>query len=354
MNEYNIITNPIEFISGTTNTTHPLYVEAVKDIESGTPKAMGYLKNFLTSIESVASKNNMRNGDNISRSKGNIQKFSGYNNIKVGLNFLTSHLPGAEIVKNIKTIVGALETCSTQYIEAYNKNVRLITLEYEASLYMVVTGISFAMASYTDIQQNGAIVKVIKKPGGKDKGVIAKTISEMAKELITKDHKKYLEELLRIKDNAPTSTKLEAVSFTEASIMDSIELVKMIGTGIGKTFIAGRSAAKILYRTMFGILPLIQSALYLKYKRKADSIISLDEQIQFIEMNIDQLKNIKTMDETKKAEIIKKQQAVIEAYRKKSEKLRAELTETEKDAADAINQDSSEVKKDTSDDFIFD
>ena len=34
MREYNIITNPIELFAGTTNTTSPVYTEAVKTIEN--------------------------------------------------------------------------------------------------------------------------------------------------------------------------------------------------------------------------------------------------------------------------------------------------------------------------------
>lgn len=353
MNEYEIITNPIEFFSGTTNTTSPVYTEAVAILENVNSKSIGYLKNFVTSIEDVASKENVKD-ERISKSKGNIQKFSGYNNIKVGLDFLSKNIPNEEIIKNLKDILRALEANQTSYADGYSKQIRLIILEYEASVYMLVTGVSFALVSYTDIQQNGAQVKIVKKAGGKDKGIITKTIRELAKELNTKDHRKYLDELVKAKDNVPTSTKMESVAFTEAAVSETIDLIKSLSGGVGKAMSIGKNIFKMLYRTMFGIIPLIRSALYLKYKRKADTIISLEEQIHFIEMNIDQLRNIKTMDEKKKAEIIKKQQAVIEAFRKKSEKLRAELTETEKEAAVAIKENDPEIKKDSGDDFILD
>ena len=354
MSEYKITTNPIEFFSGTTNIVSSAYTEAVAMLENVNVKSMSYLKNFVTSIEDLASREGVRD-ERLSKSKGNVQKFSGYNNIKVGLDFLSKNIPNEELIKNLKDILRALETNQTSYIDGYSKHIRIIILEYEASLYMLVTGISFALASYTDIQQNGAQVKIVKKSGGKDKGVIAKTIRELAKELNTKDHTKYLEELVKAKDSVAVSTKVESVAFTEAAVSETIDLIKSIWNGLGAAKTIGTSLFKMLYRTMFGIIPLIRSALYLKYKRKADTILSLEEQIQFIEMNIDQLKNIKTMDETKKAEIIKKQQAVIEAYKKKSEKLRAELIETEKEAVVAIKENDPVIKKkDPADDFILD
>ena len=354
MKEYEIITNPIEFFAGTTNRTSPSYMEAVTFLENTTPKSMGYLKSFITSIENIASNKSVTD-TRVSQSKGNIQKFSGYNNIKSGLDFLTTNVPGESIVKALKDILKALESNQTLYSDAYGKHIRIIVLEYETSVYMLVTGISFALANYTDIQQTGAQVKIVKKAGGKDRGIISKIIHELGKELNTKDHRKYLDELAKAKDHVPTSTNLESVAFIESAIGETIDLVRSIMGGLGKTLELGTNMAKSIYRTMFGILPLIRSALYLRYKRKADTIISLEEQMNFIEMNIEQLKNIKTMDEGKKNEIIKKQQAVIEAFRKKSEKLRAELTETEKDAADAINENDTIIKKESpDDDFILD
>lgn len=350
MREYDIVTNPIELFAGTTNTTSPVYTEAVKTIENKSAKSMGYIKNFMTSIEKVSS--GMRD-EKVSSSKGNVANFSGYKNIKAGLDFLTTNIPSQAIVKDLKDILRALETNRTQYIDGYSKQVRIIILEYEASLYMLVSGISFALANCTDIQQTGTKVTVVKKAGW-DKGIITKTINELGRELNTKDHRNYLENLLKAKDIAKVSTKVESVSFTEATVGDTMELVKALYSGAGKAAAITTNVFKSVYKSMFGILPLIRSALYLRYKRKADTILALEDQIQFVEMNIDQLKNIKTMDEGKKAEIIKKQQAVIEAYRKKSEKLRAELIETEKDAAVALNDDDSNIKKDSSDDFILD
>ena len=350
MREYDIVTDPVKFFAGTDNRTSPVYIEAAKTVETKTPKSMGYIKNFVSSIERLT--NGMKD-DKVSKSKGNITTFTGYKNINAGLDFLSTHLRGDSIVTDLKNILRALESNQNHYIDGYSKQVRIIVLEYEASVYMLVTGISFALASYTDIKIEGKKVTIIRK-AGRDKGIITKTIHELGRELNTKNHQNYLIDLIKGKSITGVSTKVESVSYTEAAVGDTMELIGSLYNGGKQAIQLASSMFRTLYRTMFGILPLIRSALYLRFKRKADTILALENQIQFIEMNIDQLKNIKTIDEAKKAEIIKKQQAVIEQYRKKSEKLRAQLIETEKEAAVAINQEDHDIKKDSSDDFILD
>lgn len=352
MRDYDIIIDPIEFLSGTTNRLAPVYLEATKVVEGKDPKSIKYIKGFIQSIERVADKSK---NDKISSSKGNINRFSDYKNIKTGLEILSSNVPGEKLVKDLKTIVSSLEGNQHLYVEGYSKHIRLIELEYESAVYMVVTGISFALAAFIDIEQSKTNVKIVKKNGPRDHGIISKNIEGLAKELNTKAHKQYLSELIKAKDNVPVSTKLESVSFMEGNIGDTLDLIRSMYSAATSLVGATKSVISTLYRTVFGILPLINSILYLRYKRKADSIISLEEQIGFIELNISQLKNIKTMDEKKKKLIIKKQEAVIAAYRKKSEKLRAELIEAEKDTAVAIKENDKEIKKDGEDDeFILD
>lgn len=349
MNGYDIITNAIELISGTANTTSPLYVETAKNINTNDKKALGYIKNFVTDIEKIAPK---VNDTRISGSKGNIQKFSGYKNIKTALDFLSKNAPWIDHLKDLNTILKALENHQTQYVDGYNKHVRLVTIEYETSVYMLVTGLVFHMVAQIDVQESGFIMKIVRKKRTGDGGhVIAKMVTELAKMLSSKDHKEYLEELLKSKDNVPIK---ESAAMTEATIADTIELIDVIFTGVGKVTSFSKRVVSAIKNTIFGIVPLTRSIIYLWYKKKADTILALEQQIHFIEMNITHLQNIKTMDPTKKAEIIKKQQATIEAYRKKSEKLRAELVETEKDAATALKENESDIKKDSSDDFILD
>lgn len=353
MYEYEFVTDPVELLAGTSNTISPLYTEAAKIVEGSSDKSMKYFKSLIKSIENVAARSN---NEKIANSKGNIERFSGYDNIVSGLDFLSKHIPGENILKDLKNILNGLRSNRTLYVDGYDKHIRLITLEYETSVYMLVTGIVFSISSYVDFKQNNEKINIVKKSNGKDKGVIKKTINGLAKELNTTNHKNYLSELLKAKDHV-VSTKVESVSYIESVVGETIDLISSITGGVFKAYKTGKNIFGTLYKTVFGIIPLIKSALYLWYKRKGDTIVALEEQIHFIQLNIEHLQNMKNMDENKKKIIIKKQEAVIEAFRKRCEKLRAELIDTEDNAAAALSEDDTKTKREVNnndDDFILD
>ena len=211
-----------------------------------------------------------------------------------------------------------------------------------------------AMATQIDVVQNGYQIKIQRKSGSTF-GITEKTVHELAKQFSNKSHKGYLEDINNSKDHIGVNTNIEeSVSFMESTVTDTLQLLdvlwdnaKHIGTFVKRTF----SAIK---NSVFGIIPLIRSILYLRYKKKADTVLALEQQVDFINKNIEQLNNIKNMDEKKKQEIIKKQKAYAEAYRKKAEKLRAQLTEGEKEAAVAIKKEDPEIGKNPNDgDFVL-
>lgn len=352
MDQYNVSTDFLEIIAGTNNTISRVYKEAVKDVDETTPKAMGYLKNFITSIEGIANKDACKD-ERISKTRGNITNFSGYDNIKVAMEFLEKNLGKIEIVKDLNVIYNSLKNCQPQYTEGYEKNVRLIVLEYEASLYLLITGISASMADNIGVVQNGTQIKIQKKERTQN-GATAKFIHELAKQLGAKTHKEYLDELIKGKSNMGVKTNIEeSVTFTESSIADTIDLIDSMISGVGRIASVGKRLVLTIKNSIFGIIPLIRSILYLRYKKKADTILALDQQVQFIKMNIEQLQNIKNMDPAKKAEIIKRQKAVAEAYTKRAEKLRAELSEGEKEAVAAIKKEDPEIKKAGDGEFVL-
>lgn len=352
MSHYKIDTGFIEIVSGTNNMASRAYMEASKEVDKRTPKAMGQLKNFITSIENLASKDVVKD-TRISGTKGNITAFSGYENIKTAMEFLNKNLGKISIMQDLDTVYKALTSNQTQYTEGYEKNVRLIVLEYESAVYLLVTGLSMAMADNIGVTQNGTQIKIQKKAGSTD-GPIIQTLHDFAKQLGNKSHKEYLEGLLKGKDSMGVSTRIEeSANFMESTISDTIDLIDTMTTNIGKIAGAGKRLLMTMKNTIFGIVPLIRSVLYLRYKKKADTILALDQQVNFINMNIEQLQNIKNMDEAKKAEIIKKQKAVAEQYQKKAAKLRAQLTDGEREATAAIKQEDPEIKKVDDGDFVL-
>lgn len=345
--EYILNNNYFELISGTSNFTNPVYTEAVNDAEKGTDTGIKHFAKFIDSIESLAKKGQVVDA-RLSSSKGNIKNFEGYGNIKTAISFLNKNLKGIAEVSDCVKVFDALENYSSLYEDGYRKNVRLVVLEYENALYMLTTSLSSIIATNMDVVTNGTEIRIQKKSASTH-GTIQKTMSDLAKELSNRDHKDYLENIIK----AAEADAVTESAYTEGTVSDTAMLVWDILKNTKGIIKGGLSLINKIKKSVFGIVPLIRSIMYLRYKKKADTIVSLEEQIIFIERNIDQLKNIKTMDEVKKRVIIKKQEAVIEAYKKKSEKLRAELMETEKQASQAMEKDNKTLKDIKDDDLVL-
>lgn len=349
--EYVMNNNYLELITETTNFTSPVYKEAAESVDKNDNKGLAYFKNFMTSIENLANKENV-NDKRISSSKGNVKDFKGYDDIKTAIAFINKNLGSLDAAKDCTKVFDALENWSSLYQDGYKSNIRLIQLEYENAVYLLSTTLSEILATNMDVVANGVEIKFSKK-NAKTHGVIQKTMKDLASQLGDRSHKDYLEGLLKIKTEVVTeSVYMEDAVGVVAAVKATLDLIAGVFSNGLKIFKSGKNIFITLKRSLFGIVPIIRSILYIRYKKKADTILSLEEQIIFIERNIDQLKNIKTMDPNDKAVIIKKQQAVIERYKKKSEKLRAELMETEKQATEAINEENPTLK-DTSGELVL-
>ena len=347
MNE--ICTDFYELISGTNNKLSHRYLEAKATVEKDDEKSLSYLKNFISSMENIASKSK---DSRISSSKGNIKDFSGYENIKFSIDYLSKNMGSVSAIKDIKSVFGTLEKFQSKYTDGYSKHIRLIQLEYESSVYMVVTALATLMNNSLNVTQSGTSIKISTKSGSTSSSTF-KVLGDMAKQLNRSDHSTYLDNLLEGNDTKPIRAVEESTSYMESTVNETIDLINSIFSNIGNIFKFGKNVVKSLKNTMFGIIPLIRSALYIKYKNKADTIVALEQQVQFIQRNIDQLKKRTNIDPEKKAEIIKRQQAYIDAYKKKAEKLRAQLSDGEREASAAIAKENPEMKKTSDDDGEF-
>ncbi|MDE6852572.1 MAG: hypothetical protein K2J67_08785 [Lachnospiraceae bacterium] len=341
-----ICTDFVQIITGIPNRLSSAYMEAANTVEKDNDAALGYLKNFIASIENIRSRRNAID-PKISASKGNINSFASYENIEKGLKFITTNKTpsGATITKDLVTVHDALVKYKTYYTSGYSHNNRLLMLEYESAMYLLITGLAMALSFCFEVTDKAGTTKVVPKPKAYF-GVTGKKLHEFAEVLSGKDHAKYLDEL----DKAGSGVKSEPVSesvYTEAGVLNvvssTINLISSIW-GAGKSVVHfGTHAFKTAKRTVFGIVPLIRGVIYLSYKRKANSILALEENIQYIEQNINIIQNKQGMSQEQKDAIIKKQKASIERYRKKAEKLRAQLEEGEKDAASAIKAEDSQM-----------
>lgn len=346
---YDIKLDYTSILAGTDNHTSRAYMEADKNISNDTNASMTYMKNFITSIENIASKDSVKD-PRLSESKGNVKRFSGYDNIKTAITFLNRNLSGIPAVRDCVTVFNALESYQPLYTEAYDKNCRLVVLEYENSLYMLVTGLSMVMANNMEVVTNGTEIRIQKKQAS-TMGVIPKTLAELAKQLKTNAHRDYLEQMIKASDNDNVKDIGEETIF-ESTVSDVLDVIKYAWKGLKALGTKGVSILRSFKQSLFGIIPLIRSIIYLRYKKKADTIASLEEQAVFITENIERLKNKTTMDPAKKESIIKKQQAIALAYMKKAEKLRAQLSETEKAVAKDVNEQDKKLPE-PDDDFII-
>ena len=347
MNDYKITHDYMEIITGTTNILNPVYKEAAESVDKHDATGYGYLRNFVKSIDTL-SKKGTTNDARITASKGNIKNFEGYDDIKFAIDFMSKNMSGVPGIAACKTVFSKLEQFSTQYATGYEKKAKIVMFEYDTALYVLVTSLSMMMANNVDVVSNGTDIKITKK-AGKDFGVIMKTLEDYAKQLSGKAHKEYLETMLKAVDEAGPANYHESV-ITEGTVDDILSTIDVGITGLKNIGKFGVHLVKGIKSSALGIVPLIRSGMYLKYKKKADTINALDQQVQFIKMNVDQLKNMKNMDEKKKEAIIKKQEATIEAYKKKAEKLRAQLVETEKEVATAIDKENPQIKNNKADD----
>ena len=349
--EYSICNDYIELISGTRNSISPAYMEAAKNIAESTPEGLAHMKNFITNIEQVSKEPSVRD-PRISSTNGNIKNFKGYEDIETTIQFMEKHLGKVDTIADCVTVFNTLKSNQPIYTEGYTKQVRLIILEYENALYLLVTSLSMVMANTMEVVSDGKKITVRKK-SGRNFGIIARTIKDLAKEISTAKHKEYLEYLLKsIDDKTPTAVSESVLT----DVKDTLEIVGTMWGNVAKLGKSIGSSITAIRKSLFGIVPLIRSVVYLRYKKKADTIVALEQQAGFIKRNIEQLQNITTMDPVKKKTIIRKQQAVCEQYMKKAEKLRAELCEAEKAASTAINKSNPDMKKTNNtadDDFVL-
>jgi hypothetical protein len=342
---YDICTEYLEIIAGTNNHYANAYMEASKHIEASDDKSKKYIENFVTSIETLNKK--VGNDTRLSSSKGNIKSFNGYENITSVIDFLNKNAAGVDGLKDIITIKNMLEKYQPQYTEAYEKHIRILTIEYETALYMVITGLSLIIATSIDVTSSNDKI-TIRKKSSSSHGVIIKTCKQFAKELSSNGHKSYIEGLIKSSTEAPVDTNIEESVYTEGvmgEVKATIGLIDNFFTHVQTALHSGKSILRTIKRSFFGIVPLIRCGLYIHYKKKADTILALEQQAEFLQQNINRLEKRTNIDPAQKEEIIKKQKAAIEAYNKKAEKLRAQLMETEKEASTEIAKEDPSMGK---------
>lgn len=359
---YDFITEATEIISGTNNRTHPLYVEATKVASGKDKKSLYYMKNFLISVE-----NGLKKSDNrfITDSAGNINELFGVTHIKNGLDILKE--AKVSTYKYLANIFDILQKYKNIYAEGYNRTIYLIVAEYNAAVSLLEMGITYSLTSI-GMDKDIKGIKLIAKDRVPKK--MEKLIINLSNELSKTSHKIYLDKLLKI-DVPPRSTKVEkeeknnvkteAVSLLAAGgayiiIRDSISVLSKIFTQGGAILGAGVEMFNTFVKSLFGIIPLVRAVIYLKYNRRVDKILKLEDSIEFLRKSIEELKFDNTVSPEKKTELIKKREAYIEMWTKKAAKMRAEFGVIEDKAAESLAKDDETIRQNSDkadDEFVL-
>ena len=344
-----LVLDPIELYCGTSNRTHPVYTEALDMVKSQSPKMQHYVKNFLVAIKRTYKHQNK----SIVGSKGNITACKDDQYISKAFQILDKHVSGDAGLNRLKKLYEGMKGNASLYGDGYTKQIDFITLEYETAAATLIHGLEYKLATHLDIDNRTAKLFVTPRKDVQVNDALESMIEGFAREISSEAHRQYLRALIDAKEEF--TIQKEDVFITESSLGDAVKLITSIVTGVGKIATVVGSIGKIVLRSLFGILPLIRAAVYMFYQRKADKIIGLEEQIKFIEFNIGQLEHNKSMPQEKKNEVIAKQKAVIEAYKKKCAKLRAELTDQSETAKTELKRDTPALSKsEPQDDFVLD
>lgn len=348
---YTVSNDFIGIIANTNSRFSRAYLEASETVKNDDKKAAEYIKNFVISIENIANKNGVKDTD-ISKSHGNIKSYKGYDYIKKCISFIKSNYKNMMFVDDLDKMVSYLENNTSIYEEGYTKQVRLIILEYENMVYLATSGCATLLAHVDFTEKNGNVeYSIVKDDKYSGTSMLSSSIKEFNTVVATPKHREYIDALLKAKKDKKINTSIkESTVFTEGTVADTIELIDHLMLGIGHLVGTTKNIILSIKNSIFGVVPLIRTVLYMRYKTKANTVLALEQQMNDIEMNINTLRNRKDLDDNKKELIIKRQQAIVEKYRKRAAKLRAQLSDGDREAKAAVEQENPSMGKSTNDD----
>ena len=351
--DYFITNNFTEIIAGTDNKASFEYMEASKTLNKDDNGVAIFIQRFLKNIEKIA-RGKKATDRRIAESRGNIKKFAAYEKMMNAMEWINKNIPGVELMKDLKIIYDKLVEYQSFYEKAYDKQIKLVIYEYENSVYMLVSGLSLILANSIDFEMERYSLKINRKKNAITNKVSVKIIEDLATQLSHHKHKDYLDAMIKAVDIKGVDTDISESTYIESVVSDTVDLIFAIRDNIGSITKSGVRLISTVKNSIFGIIPLIRSILYLRYKRKADIVLNLEQQIDDIEKNIEQLKNIKDMDKDKKEEIIKKQKVIIYQYKKRAEKIKTELLVGEKEASEELKVSNNvDIKNAKDDDFVL-
>lgn len=304
-----------------------------------------------------------------------------------------------KLVENLQKIKTYMFKFQKYYERSYETKSILVNQEYECSALVLLIGAvnaivntnfmlsdfekltsgkeasfhpaDYARGSYSDYDVT--ISKSAKMGTGYSKlaerNFIRKIVNDLAKELSKPSHEEYLKGMNEAKidkkatpENQKVATAAmqaeaekeakevavkESTYISEAGeIQTVLGIVLGIRDGIYDIVRHGISTIKVLWNSIFGIVPLIRSIIFLNHKKKINAIMALEENIDYLQTNIDSLKLNKNFKPAEKQKIINAQMKKLEGYKKKVAKMKAEFDIMEDDAEKMVKQSNTNLGKD--------
>lgn len=386
-----------EICAGTSNHLDPVFIEAAKVNSTKNAKMINRLAKIMASYEKFygAKKGSLqKNVDKdmvaIAKSKGDVDKISdGKFKKELDKLFNISLLlaPGGAILNRFKNridcevlayvyftlgeakeVIEYMKIYKSYYEKSYDKKITLINQEYECSCMIAMMSMIYAVVQANTVFLSDKTLQTYESEwtkrwsdslkdkditynrgkAHKESKLICKVVKDLLKELKSSKHKKYLEVMINAKDNKPIKETYEIESMlTESSVAEVLAMVNIIRKSIGDIYKFGKDIVETVINTITGIVPLIRSIIFLSYKKKIDILNNLEEQITYLEMNINQLKNMKSgtkVEVAARKETIKKQAAILEQMRKKAHKMKEEFNLLEDEVEEDIKESNMEMR----------
>lgn len=204
----------------------------------------------------------------------------------------------------------------------------------------------------------------LKVSGLAERNFIRKILKDLATELSKPSHEEYLKGMNQAKvdkvavaetkklDTASTAADMknlavkESTYITEESEIGAVlDIINGIRLGIFNIVKSGISTIKVLWNSVFGIVPLIRSIIFLNHKKKINAILALEENVEYLQTNIDSLKSNKNFNPMEKQKIIAAQTKKLQGYKKKIAKMKAEFDIMEDDAEKMTKASNDNIGK---------
>lgn len=305
-------------------------------------------------------------------------------------------------IENLERILNQMKKFQQYYERAYETKSILINQEYECGALILIMGAlnimlntnyllsefqslnagvepAFHPADYARARVDDESIawsKASKSGQGysnlAERNFVRRILNDFAKELTKPSHENYLKGMNSAKINKatelePSATDMakakideadtkkevkemavkESTYITESEIGQVLQIVNSIRDGIYNIVRGGISTLKVVWNSVFGIIPLIRSIIFLNHKKRINAILALEENVEYLQANIDSLKVNKTFTDVEKQKIIAAQKKKLEGYKKKIAKMKAEFDIMEDDAEKMTKESNNNIGKDS-------